>query len=115
LESTQGTDLAPHSAIIQIRWEIHEQMPNGMFFGASKDAGLKVCELRGQSRSLAKYHLNQLLKLIEENSTHAARYDSGGIENPGPGAGEAQGAEGSVPSPAPLQSMRGSITRRDGR
>lgn len=65
-------DMAPHSAVVQISWEIHEKKQNGSYYGNAKDIGKTVFVLDGNDLALTQEYLNALMDLIKEGGRNVS-------------------------------------------
>jgi len=105
---------APHGAIIQIYWEVHEQLPDGKYKGQTMDSGKLVFDIKGNDRALTLFKLNNLLNLIKEEVKNVSELEVNG-ERFREREIEIQGVEKPRRNDPDMFSMRGTIGNNNNR
>lgn len=59
-------DLAPHTAFVQVSYEIHQKRPDGKFEGTIRKQGRIGLQVDGQDFALCEHRLERLLQFIKE-------------------------------------------------
>lgn len=65
-ELVPSRDSAPHSAVVQVRYEVHEKLADGRIQGASKSRGSVLLELRGGCRFECEAKLKEFLSQLDD-------------------------------------------------
>lgn len=98
--------LVPHGAIFDIKWEVHQRLPDGQFTGSPTDAGHLVCTIHAIDRSLAVEYARSIIDIIKEKVTNVNSIE---INEERLGKSRVQGVGGPRSSLPELLGMRGTI------
>lgn len=63
-----ATDNSPHTAIVKVTYEIHEQLKTGEFSGTPKKVGKQLISIQGISLDDATKKTNELLESMKNDN-----------------------------------------------
>lgn len=58
----QRREDVPHTAVLWIRYEVHEKLPSGELRGMAVDKGEKICKIEGADKFICQRKLNEFLE-----------------------------------------------------
>ena len=62
-------DDVPHTAVLWVRFEVHEKMPSGDLRGSPRVKGEQVFKVEGADRFICERRLNELLQELSHGRT----------------------------------------------
>ena len=103
-----GNDLAPHAAIIQISWSVHEKRTDGSFHGSVKEDNKVVLSVEGGDRALTNEYVKSIIDLIKRNVKNVSEIE---IDAERLGEAQLQGVGRPRQDSPEVFGMRGTIGR----